>query len=931
MNKQQLANKIWASANKMRSKIEANEYKDYILGFIFYKFLSEQEVRLAKENDFADEDLPQLKEEDKEIVEWVQSKLGYFIDYDNLYSTWISKDCDFEIANVRDALSAFTRLISPSHKRVFTGIFETLQTGLKKLGTSDKEQTSAVADLLTLIKDIPMNGRQDYDVLGFIYEYLISQFAANAGKKAGEFYTPHEVSLLMSEIVANHLKDRKQIEIYDPTSGSGSLLINIGKSVAKHIQKDNCIKYYAQELKQNTFNLTRMNLVMRGIIPDNIIARNGDTLKQDWPYFDDNDPSNTYQPLYVDAVVSNPPYSQNWTPPRKPKGGEGGSPDPRFDDYGIAPRGKADYAFLLHDLYHLKSDGIMTIVLPHGVLFRGEAGDRTDGGDGSEGSIRRQLVERDNIEAIIGLPSDIFFGTGIPTIIMVLRKKRSDSNVLIIDASKCCVKEGKKNKLRASDIKRIVDTYLEKKSVPKFSRLVSKEEIRTNGYNLNIPRYVNSSDDLETWDLYSTMFGGVPKSELAAFDDYWAAFGGLRETLFETNETPQTTFRVGDIRKAVYDHPSVVKFNKEFGVAFGGFKDMLRQRLLNNMLALNIGSEEDYITNYIFRQLEHIPLIDRYDAYQLFADKWLTISQDLEIIQSEGFNATRVVDPNMVIKKSGETETEVQDGWIGHVLPFALVQTTFLHDEWLSLRNKEQRLDAISVEMEETMNEMADDERDGITNDDNQLDKKKLEEKLAEVLSEVETTETDTLDQYLTLSKKADKLAFIELHDEICWDNAKPNKDGTYGKSAVNSLIDSYRRSYQFEEGSYEASIVKISLLTGEAKTLKTEVKKNADALHEHTKTFIEEKLSDEDILSLLSAKWIDTLCDHIATLPQNVVDEFTVKLIALHKKYATTLVALENDIQEASTTLAGMIDELTGNNYDMAALQEFKKVLINA
>lgn len=931
MNKQQLANKIWASANKMRSKIEANEYKDYILGFIFYKFLSEQEVRLAKENEFADEDLPQLKEEDKEIVEWVQSKLGYFIAYDNLYSTWISKDCDFEIANVRDALSAFTRLISPSHKRVFTGIFETLQTGLKKLGTSDKEQTSAVADLLTLIKDIPMNGRQDYDVLGFIYEYLISQFAANAGKKAGEFYTPHEVSLLMSEIVANHLKDRKQIEIYDPTSGSGSLLINIGKSVAKHIQKDNCIKYYAQELKQNTFNLTRMNLVMRGIIPDNIIARNGDTLKQDWPYFDENDPSNTYQPLYVDAVVSNPPYSQNWTPPRKPKGGEGGSPDPRFDDYGIAPRGKADYAFLLHDLYHLKSDGIMTIVLPHGVLFRGEAGDRTDGGDGSEGSIRRQLVERDNIEAIIGLPSDIFFGTGIPTIIMVLRKKRSDSNVLIIDASKCCVKEGKKNKLRASDIKRIVDTYLEKKSVPKFSRLVSKEEIRANGYNLNIPRYVNSSDDLETWDLYSTMFGGVPKSELTAFDDYWAAFGGLRETLFETNETPQTTFRVRDIRKAVYDHPSVVKFNKAFGVAFGGFKDMLRQRLLSNMLTLNIGSEEDYITDYIFRQLEHIPLIDRYDAYQLFADKWLTISQDLEIIQSEGFNATRVVDPNMVIKKSGETETEVQDGWIGHVLPFALVQTTFLHDEWLSLRNKEQRLDAISVEMEEAMNEMADDERDGITNDDNQLDKKKLEEKLAEVLSEVETTETDTLDQYMTLSKKADKLAFIELHDEICWDNAKPNKDGTYGKSAVNSLIDSYRRSYQFEEGSYEASIVKISQLTGEAKTLKTEVKKDADALHEHTKTFIEEKLSDEDILSLLSAKWIDTLCDHIATLPQNVVDEFIVKLIALHKKYATTLVALENDIQEASTTLADMIDELTGNNYDMAALQEFKKVLTNA
>ncbi len=930
MNKQQLANKIWASANKMRSKIEANEYKDYILGFIFYKFLSEQEVRLAKENDFTDADLSQLKEEDKEIVNWVQSKLGYFIAYDNLYSTWTSKDYDFEIANVRDALSAFTRLISPSHKRVFTGIFDTLQTGLKKLGTSDKEQTYAVADLLALIKDIPMNGRQDYDVLGFIYEYLISQFAANAGKKAGEFYTPHEVSLLMSEIVANHLKDRKQIEIYDPTSGSGSLLINIGKSVAKHIQQDNCIKYFAQELKQSTFNLTRMNLVMRGIIPDNIIARNGDTLKQDWPYFDENDPSNTYQPLFVDAVVSNPPYSQSWTPPRKPKGGEGGTPDPRFDDYGIAPKGKADYAFLLHDLYHLKPDGIMTIVLPHGVLFRGDAGNGTDGGDGSEGSIRRQLIERDNIEAIIGLPSDIFFGTGIPTIVMVLRKRRTDSNVLIIDASKCYVKEGKKNKLRASDIKRIVDTYLERKDVPKFSRLVSKEEIRANGYNLNIPRYVNSADDLETWDLYSTMFGGVPKSELAAFEDYWTAFDGLKASLFESNDTPQTSFRVDDIRGAVNAHPSVVGFKETFAHAFGGFKDMLRQRLLDNMLTLNIGLEEEYITNDIFNRLASVPLIDRFDAYQLFADKWLTVSQDLEIIQSEGFNATRVVDPNLVIKKSGDSESEVQEGWIGHVLPFELVQTTFLRDEWQTLQDKEQRLDEISVETEGAMNDMADDERDGITNDDNQLDKKKLDAKLAEVLVEVEMPETDTLSQYLALSKKADKLAFIAAHNELSWNNAKPSKDGTYGKAAVNSLIDYYRRSYQFAEGSYEASIVKISQLTSEAKALKTEVKNDADALHEHTKTFIEESLSDEDVLTLLANKWIDTLCEHIATLSQNVVNDFVAKLIALQKKYAVTLVALEHDIQDASKALAGMIDELTGSDYDMAALQEFKKVLVN-
>ena len=204
MNKQQLAQEIWASANQMRSKIEANEYKDYILGFIFYKYLSDKEVKFLKENDYDDELLKTVSEEDDETVKWVQENIGYFIAYKDLFSTWLSMGKDFDVSNVRDALSAFSRLISNTHKKVFDKVFDTLQTGLSKLGDSSGSQTKAISGLLTLIKDIPMDGKQDYDVLGFIYEYLISNFAANAGKKAGEFYTPHEVSLLMSEIVASH-------------------------------------------------------------------------------------------------------------------------------------------------------------------------------------------------------------------------------------------------------------------------------------------------------------------------------------------------------------------------------------------------------------------------------------------------------------------------------------------------------------------------------------------------------------------------------------------------------------------------------------------------------------------------------------------------------------------------------------------------------
>ena len=634
MNKQQLAAKIWESANKMRSKIEANEYKDYILGFIFYKFLSEKEVKYLKENDWTDEYLPELTEEDTETVESVQKNLGYFISYNNLFSTWLAKGSDFSVQDVRDALSAFSRLINATHKKVFEGVFDTLQTGLSKLGDSSASQSKAISDLIHLIKDIPMDGKQDYDVLGFIYEYLIGMFAANAGKKAGEFYTPHEVSLLMSEIVADHLKERTEIKIYDPTSGSGSLLINIGKSVAKFIENENNIKYYAQELKQNTYNLTRMNLVMRGILPDNIVTRNGDTLEDDWPYFDENDPIGTYDPLYVDAVVSNPPYSQAWNPVDK-------ETDPRYARFGLAPKGKADYAFLLHDLFHLKSDGIMTIVLPHGVLFRG----------GEEGEIRKNLIEQNHIDAIIGLPANIFFGTGIPTIIMVLKQKRTNTDVLVVDASKGYIKVGKNNKLRASDIKRIVDVVTKRENVEKYSRAVSRDEIRQNDYNLNIPRYVDSSEEAESWDIFASMFGGLPISEIDKLEDYWRAFPSLRNELFENTSSEYCRLTATDVKKAILEHSDVKRFQQQYASAFDDFDSYLYEELIGKMSELNISKTEATLSTEIFGRLSSIPLVDRYIAYQLLDDEWTKIAVDLEIIQTEGFEATKKVNPNMIVKK----------------------------------------------------------------------------------------------------------------------------------------------------------------------------------------------------------------------------------------------------------------------------------------
>lgn len=912
MNKQQLATKIWESANKMRSKIEANEYKDYILSFIFYKYLSDRELKFLKEEGFPQEEIETLVEEDAETVRYVRERVGYFIAYKDLFSTWLKMGKDFDVSNVTDALSAFNRLINPSHKMVFEGVFNTLQAGLSKLGDSSASRTKAISDLIQMIKDIPMNGKQDYDVLGFIYEYLISMFAANAGKKAGEFYTPHEVSLLMSEIVAGHLKDRAEINIYDPTSGSGSLLINIGRSVAKYIDDEDNIKYFAQELKQNTYNLTRMNLVMRGILPDNIVTRNGDTLEDDWPYFDEANPIETYNPLYVDAVVSNPPYSQHWDPSNK-------ETDPRYARFGLAPKSKADYAFLLHDLFHLKPDGIMTIVLPHGVLFRG----------GEEGGIRRNLIEGNHIDAIIGLPANIFFGTGIQTIIMVLKQKRENTDVLIVDASKGFFKAGKNNKLRASDIKKIVDTVTTRADLDKFARKVSREEIRRNEYNLNITRYVDSSEGAEKWDLYASMFGGIPMSETAKLDVYWSAFPGLKEALFTQGAGPYVELAVGNIEQTVNEHPAVKAFISDFMGAFGDFEGFMKSELITNMASLNISKEEAVLSAEIFSRLTSIPLINKYEAYQFLADEWAKTSVDLEVIQTEGFNAVKKVDPNMVIKKKDGKEEEVQDGWIGHVIPFELVQRTLLSDEYKAVMQKEGRLAEISSEYDEILDSLSEEEKDSnvTTESSDAFVAKEVSEKLKEIYADVDTQEIKALNAYAVLSRKADKLAFISAHDDVVWSNMEAGHDGTYAKKAVNAYLAELQSVFEFPVESFEAKIIKVSKLMAEEKEVKAQVKADAAALHMKTKETIE-SLSDELALELLEQKWIIPLTESINRLPRAEIHVLVDNVKALSEKYAVTYSAVETEIRETESTLSELFDELVGNEHDMKGLSELQKLL---
>lgn len=853
MNKQQLAAKIWESANRMRSKIEANEYKDYILGFIFYKYLSDQEHRWLKSQDYSEDDIKQyVNEDDAETVSNAQQSLGYFIAYKDMFSTWIGVGSDFTVDNVRTALSSFARLISPSHKKVFEGIFNTLETGLSKLGSDTKTQTKAVSDLIHLIDEIPMDGKSDYDVLGFIYEYLISQFAANAGKKAGEFYTPHEVSVLMSEIIAYHLKGRDEIKIYDPTSGSGSLLINIGHAIAKYMDDPNRIRYYAQELKANTYNLTRMNLVMRGILPDNIVTRNGDTLEEDWPYFDDSDPTGTYEPLYVDAVVSNPPYSQRWDPTEKEN-------DLRYSRYGLAPKSKADYAFLLHDLYHLKPDGIMTIVLPHGVLFRG----------GEEGEIRKNLIEQNNIDAIIGLPANIFFGTGIPTIIIVLRQKRENTDVLIVDASKGFTKEGKNNKLRACDIRKITDTVTKRLEIPKYSKRVSRDEIRANDYNLNIPRYVDSSESAESWDIYASMFGGIPETELASLDKYWKAFPTLKDDLFET-DGKYAKVQAADVKTAIKDNADVLEFMSAYRGRFADFGEKLSSELIDNAETLSIVKTEDEITTDIFSRFDDDSLVDKYVAYEIFNSAYTDISGDLELIQAEGMASVKVVDPLMDEKKKGDKIIEVQNGWKGHILPFDLVQRQLLSDDLSAIDAKKDRLSEIPSEYDTIIESLSEDDKETISDALN-----------------------DTNDEFVTKNIPA-MIKTLKADDPS------------------SPLI---------------AELQKAEKLNKEEKSLKSEVKKDSEALVLKTKETIE-NLSDAEVKTLLQKKWIAPIVDGIEALPNALIDALAKKVTELSSKYSDTYQDIENEIHDTEKSLSEMMSELTGSLEDIEGIEELRKML---
>lgn len=474
-----LEKQLWAVANILRGKMNADEYRNYILGFIFYKYLSEKLEKFVNEKllvreDYSFSEIDEENKKEKTILEEIKkasvSHLGFFLKPTDLFGYLVKKgngeikgENTFILENLKNVLNTIEQTsMGTASEDDFKGLFDDVVLTSPKLGKSEQKKNEVIVEVLTKLSEIDFKLEDSKsDLLGDAYEYLIGEFAAGAGKKGGEFYTPAQVSRLLAQIVTEGKKRLKSV--YDPTCGSGSLLLRIGDYV-------NVSMYYGQELNPTTYNLARMNMILHGVPFDSFSIRQGDTLVDDM-----------HLDLQAEAVIANPPFSAKWKSDSDPIL----AADERFTQYGrLAPKGAADYAFVTHMLHHLADNGVMAVVLPHGALFR----------SGAEGQIRKYIIESQNsLDAVIGLPANLFYGTGIPAVVMIFKKcRKTDDEILFIDGSSEYENGKNQNRLSDENIQKIFETYSQRKETEKYSHRASLDEIRENGYNLNIPRYIDT-------------------------------------------------------------------------------------------------------------------------------------------------------------------------------------------------------------------------------------------------------------------------------------------------------------------------------------------------------------------------------------------------------------------------------------------------------
>ena len=851
---EEIKRRLWDGANELRGSMDASRYKDYMLGLMFYKFLSDKTLETfkisARLGQTSEKDLVEAYKKAREdygesLDTTIQKILGYCIKPEYLYQVWINdiNSGDFELQKVTDSLHEFERSISVEEGASdFKGLFSssTLDLTDTALGSNLNERSKNIQALIMLFADLNMVSLQKSDILGDAYEYLIGQFAMESGKKAGEFYTPRQVSEVMAQIVS---KSSKINQIYDSTVGSGSLLLTVGKHLDADAQKN--LHYYGQEKNTATYNLARMNLLLHGIRPEKMTIRNADTLAHDWP----EDPERPNEGVLFDAVVMNPPYSlKNWN-----RTGLKVS-DPRFEIAGtLPPDSKGDFAFLLHGLYHLRKGGTMAIVLPHGVLFRG----------GAEGEIRKRLIDKNHIDAVLGLPSNLFTNTSIPVTVLILKKDRKpDEPILIIDASKEFKKEGKQNVLQEKHIARLVDTYLERKPQEGYSALIYREDILENDYNLNIPRYVVAKSEDIDHDVDAHLLGGIPKKNIMDLtilntmvaDILKASLRELRPEYFELTKD------IEELREGVFLSDKVTALSEEVTTAIRDYITKYWALITNVKADTNIKGIMDEMLMDIKELLSGFSFVNVYDGYQIIVEIWKeSLSEDMELIgQSDFYTAARTRIPNMIVKGTGNNKREEQDGWISSLIPNELIIKQLFPDQAAKI------------------------------------------DSLKQCLSETESE----LDELVEAAKVEDSNEY-----EVLFECITKNKEGEAGNSFAAKAIKDELKKYKKDTEEYEL-LKKVEGFMEDkskyAKDIREKEKELKDLVEEQILT-----LTDEEVDSLAYEKWFGELVENMVNLIRKPLEEDLDTLKLLNERYRSTLNDLDNEYGELETNFERMLSEL--------------------
>ena len=847
----EIKKRLWDGANELRGSMNASQYMDYMLGLMFYKFLSDktlEQVRMTEQlYELTEEELVNhyknvYDEYQKQYIDLIRQQLGYYIQPEYLYQRWIQdiNEGRFELETIRTSLDDFERTIAGGQNPDdFENLFSSLDLTNQALGKDLNERSKNIKELISLFADLNMVALQKTDILGDAYEYLIGQFAMEAGKKAGEFYTPRQVSEVMAQIVT---LSGDVTSVYDPTVGSGSLLLTVKQHLSSQEQKD--LNYYGQEKNTATYNLTRMNLLLHGVRPEKMTIRNADTLAQDWP----EDPKRPNEAVQFDAIVMNPPYSlKKWN-------SDGLTiSDPRFSFVGMMPPDKTgDYAFLLHGLYHLGQQGTMAIVLPHGVLFR----------SGAEGAIRQRLIDKNYIDAVIGLPSKLFANTGIAVCIVVLKKNRSiGDSILVIDASKHFTKGKDHNILQDKDIARIVDTYSQRIENTGYSHLVSLDELKKNDYNLNIPRYVEQIETEIPHHVDAHLYGGIPKEDFNKLPILTTVTKDvLSMHLQEIRNGYYDIKNMDTLRVDILDSASVEEVNGKLNKQIEVYVEKYWENLKSVNEQTGLAGLKSAMLADAKRLFMDIKWVDSYEAYQVVAELWNTIfNHDLEIIAASGFyESARMTEPNMVLKGQGKNKRMVQEGVRGSIIPNDLIEEILFSE-------KKKELEVIQVELENVSDE------------------------LSEL---VEAAKVEESDEYYALN-----------------DLIKRNDEGETTETFDTKLVKKELKNLGPTDDAYQL-VKQTNDLLEKTKKLKKISKNNREALNDEICARFG-TLTHDEIDQLLRIKWFGSFVAVMTDILRAPILKEIDTLLMLKTRYSDTVQSLDAAIDDLEKSIEDMMKEL--------------------